>query len=76
MGDYVDRGHNSVETLIFLLVLKALHPDRVRIWTSERGAKRGRRTKRGYRVKRGHRVKRLNRAKRGHRAKRGCVVET
>ncbi|GMH76493.1 hypothetical protein TrVE_jg7971 [Triparma verrucosa] len=29
MGDYVDRGHNSVETLILLLCLKALHPDRV-----------------------------------------------
>lgn len=26
MGDFVDRGHNSVETLLLLLCLKALHP--------------------------------------------------
>ena len=26
MGDFVDRGHNSVETLLLLLCLKALYP--------------------------------------------------
>ncbi|GMI23102.1 hypothetical protein TrCOL_g1408 [Triparma columacea] len=29
MGDYVDRGHNSVETLLMLMCLKVMHPDRV-----------------------------------------------
>lgn len=27
MGDFVDRGHNSVETFQLLLCLKAKHPD-------------------------------------------------
>jgi serine/threonine-protein phosphatase 6 catalytic subunit len=29
MGDYVDRGHNSVETFQFLLVLKARYPENI-----------------------------------------------
>lgn len=29
MGDYVDRGYHSVETLILLLLLKARYPDRI-----------------------------------------------
>ena len=29
MGDFVDRGHNSVETFELLLTLKALHPGRI-----------------------------------------------
>jgi len=29
MGDFVDRGHNSVETLELLLCLKARYPDRI-----------------------------------------------
>lgn len=29
MGDFVDRGHNSVETLTLLLCLKARYPDRM-----------------------------------------------
>mmetsp|Transcript_26857 Transcript_26857/g.42153 ORF Transcript_26857/g.42153 Transcript_26857/m.42153 type:complete len:304 (+) Transcript_26857:83-994(+) len=29
MGDYVDRGHNSVETFQLLMCLKARHPDHV-----------------------------------------------
>ena len=29
MGDFVDRGHHSVETFELLLTLKALHPDRI-----------------------------------------------
>jgi serine/threonine-protein phosphatase 6 catalytic subunit len=29
MGDFVDRGHNSVETLLLLLCLKALHPSQI-----------------------------------------------
>lgn len=29
MGDFVDRGHYSLETVSLLLVLKAKHPDRV-----------------------------------------------
>ena len=29
MGDFVDRGHNSVETLLMLLCLKALYPSHI-----------------------------------------------
>ncbi|TMW66097.1 hypothetical protein Poli38472_003862 [Pythium oligandrum] len=29
MGDFVDRGHNSVETFEYLLCLKACYPDRI-----------------------------------------------
>ena len=29
MGDFVDRGFNSVETLLFLLALKVRYPDRI-----------------------------------------------
>lgn len=29
MGDYVDRGHNSVETFEYLLILKALYPENI-----------------------------------------------
>ena len=29
LGDYVDRGHNSVETLTLLLILKSKFPDRI-----------------------------------------------
>ena len=29
MGDFVDRGYHSVETLLLLLVLKARYPDRI-----------------------------------------------
>ena len=29
MGDFVDRGHNSVETLTLLLCLKARYPDKI-----------------------------------------------
>lgn len=29
MGDFVDRGHNSLETLTLLLLLKARYPDRI-----------------------------------------------
>lgn len=29
LGDYVDRGHNSVETLQLLLILKSKYPDRI-----------------------------------------------
>jgi hypothetical protein len=29
MGDYVDRGFNSVETLLYVLVLKIKHKDRI-----------------------------------------------
>ncbi|KAI5150030.1 serine/threonine-protein phosphatase 2A catalytic subunit [Enteropsectra breve] len=29
MGDYVDRGYHSVETVAFLLCLKVKHPDRI-----------------------------------------------
>jgi diadenosine tetraphosphatase ApaH/serine/threonine PP2A family protein phosphatase len=29
MGDFVDRGHNSVETFQYLLCLKAMYPDSV-----------------------------------------------
>ncbi|SYZ67479.1 Calcineurin-like_phosphoesterase [Leishmania braziliensis MHOM/BR/75/M2904] len=29
MGDYVDRGYHSVETLLLLLLLKARYPDRI-----------------------------------------------
>ena len=29
MGDFVDRGHNSVETITLLLCLKARYPDKI-----------------------------------------------
>jgi len=29
LGDYVDRGYNSVETLCLILALKVRYPDRV-----------------------------------------------
>ena len=29
MGDFVDRGYNSVETFIFLLTLKIKYPNRI-----------------------------------------------
>ena len=29
MGDYVDRGANSVETILYLLCLKVRYPDRI-----------------------------------------------
>lgn len=29
IGDFIDRGYNSVETFEYLLCLKALYPDRV-----------------------------------------------
>jgi hypothetical protein len=28
LGDYVDRGHHSVDTLLLLVLLKLLHPDK------------------------------------------------
>ena len=31
MGDYVDRGYHSVETLCLLLSLKVRHPSRITI---------------------------------------------
>jgi serine/threonine-protein phosphatase 6 catalytic subunit len=29
MGDFVDRGHHSLETLTYLLLMKAKYPDRI-----------------------------------------------
>lgn len=29
IGDFVDRGYNSVETIEYLLCLKVAHPERV-----------------------------------------------
>ena len=29
MGDYVDRGFNSVETFLYVLILKIMHKDRI-----------------------------------------------
>lgn len=29
LGDYVDRGHNSVETFLLLLALKVRFPERI-----------------------------------------------
>ncbi len=31
MGDYVDRGFNSVETLLYILILKIKYPQRITI---------------------------------------------
>jgi hypothetical protein len=33
LGDFVDRGFNSVETFLLLLALKVRYPDRITLYT-------------------------------------------